>query len=98
VQQDWHISYTYVVTEMTGALPSTRMKRNNHSSHTKGHGWVDCTNAGLLAPFSKVQRIILHAGSVTELIANSLLMFKSVTTSADYHHEINCDNYERWLK
>jgi hypothetical protein len=25
-------------------------------------------------------------------------MFKSVTKSGDYHHEMNFDNYERWLK
>jgi hypothetical protein len=25
-------------------------------------------------------------------------MFKSGKKSGDYHHEINFDNYERWLK
>jgi hypothetical protein len=25
-------------------------------------------------------------------------MFKSGTKSGDYHHEMNFDNYERWLK
>jgi hypothetical protein len=65
------------------------MKRNIHSSHTKGHGWVDGANVGLLAPFSRRQRIIiLHAGGETEFIPNSLLIFKSGTPSGDYHHEI----------
>jgi hypothetical protein len=56
-----------------------------HFSHTKEHGWGDDSNAGLLAPFSRGQRvIILHAGSETEFIPNDLLMFKS-GTSGDYH-------------
>jgi len=70
-----------------------------HSSHTKDHAWSDGTNAGLLAPVSKGQRVIIvHAGSENGFISNALLMFKSGTKSGDYHHEMNFDNYERWLK
>jgi hypothetical protein len=41
---------------------------------------------------------ILHTGKETEFIPNSLLMYKSETTSGDYHHKINFCNYVRWLK
>jgi transposase len=40
----------------------------------------------------------VHAGSSNGFIPNALLKFKSGTKSGDYHHEINFDNYERWLK
>jgi hypothetical protein len=40
----------------------------------------------------------IHAASKNGFIANALLMFKLGTKSADDHHEMDFDNYERWLK
>jgi hypothetical protein len=57
-------------------------------------------NAGLLAPVSKGRVIIvrsLHTNIENGFIPNALLMFKSVSKSEDYRHEINFHNYERWL-
>jgi hypothetical protein len=56
-------------------------------------------NGGLLATICRGQRVIIeHAGSEKSLIPNALLMFKSGDKSGDYHHEMNFDNCERWLK
>jgi ketopantoate reductase len=70
-----------------------------HSSHTKAHAWSDGNSAGRLAPVSKGQRVIIvHAGSENGFIPNALLMCKSGTNCGDSHHEMNFENYERWLK
>lgn len=46
-----------------------------HLSHTKFHAWGDVTNAGLLAPVSKGQRvIILNVGSENIFISKVLSM------------------------
>jgi hypothetical protein len=48
-----------------------------YSSHTKDRAWSDGKNAGLLAPVSKGQRVIIvHTGSENGFIPNALLMFK----------------------
>lgn len=41
--------------------------------------------------------IILHAGGEGGFIEGSSLIFKSKTTSGDYHGEMNSENFEHWL-
>lgn len=69
-----------------------------HSSHTVATCWSDNSNEGLARPISKGLRlIIVHAGCETGFIPNAKLIFKSNTTTGDYHHEMNYENYKKWL-
>lgn len=61
--------------------------------------WCDDSNNGLLSPVSKGQRlIIIHAGGEIGFVPNALLMWKSHQASGDYHHQMNQQNYEKWVQ
>jgi transposase len=51
-----------------------------------------------MAPTSKGQRLIVHAGTQKGFIPGALLIFKSNQTTGDYHREITSDNYMRWVQ
>lgn len=69
-----------------------------HSGHTKAHSWSDSSTSGLFTNISKGPRLIMiHAGGEMGFLPNCLTIFKSGTTSGDYHHEMNATNYEKWL-
>jgi hypothetical protein len=64
-----------------------------YSSHTKDHLW-----SVYLHPSPKDESsLYVHTNIENGFIPNALLMFKSVSKSEDYRHEINFHNYERWL-
>ncbi|XP_050294741.1 uncharacterized protein LOC126734938 isoform X1 [Anthonomus grandis grandis] len=42
--------------------------------------------------------IILHAGSSTEFVSGASLIFSSKSKSMDYHDNMNCEMFEKWLK
>lgn len=70
-----------------------------HSSHTHANAWSDNTQEGLLRPVSKGQRlIILNAGNEDGFVPNAYLRFKSNSTTGDYHHEMNFENYRKWIE
>lgn len=70
-----------------------------HSSHTTTKEWSDNSGEGLKAPVSKGKRlIIVHAGGVNGFVPNALLIFKSGQKSGDYHHDMNFENYKRWME
>jgi hypothetical protein len=52
----------------------------------------------LLAPTSKGERLIVHAGGREGFISNALLIYKSRQKTGDYHNEMDSKNYARWLK
>lgn len=70
-----------------------------HSGHTISKAWTDDTNNGLLCKISKGSRlIIINAGYDRGFLPDCLQIFKSGTTSGDYHHEMNSVNYEKWAR
>lgn len=70
-----------------------------HSTHTKPFSWTDGSSKGLKTPISKGQRlIVVHAGWKEGFISNALLTYKSNQSTGDYHHDMNFDNYYKWLK
>jgi hypothetical protein len=70
-----------------------------HSSHTKPKAWTDDSGAGLKSPVSKGSRIIIvHAGNENGFVPNALITFQSGKKSGDYHHDMNYENYEKWIK
>jgi hypothetical protein len=69
-----------------------------HSSHTSPQAWNDGSNKCLKTPVAKgLCLIILHAGGATGFVPNALIIFKSGTKSGDYYHEMNSENFMKWL-
>ena len=70
-----------------------------HAGHTTTKCWTDNSLKGLFSDIGKGKRlIIVHAGGDMGFIPNSLLIFKSGSTSGDYHADMNGENFEKWLK
>lgn len=70
-----------------------------NSSHTTPRAWSDESVHGLHAPIGKGPRlIVVNALSESGFLPNSLLIFKSGSTSGDYHKEMNSENYVKWLR
>lgn len=69
-----------------------------HGGHTISKSWSDDTTNGLFTNISKGDRlIIIHAGGSMGFIPGCLQIFKSGSTSGDYHDEMNSVNYEKWI-
>lgn len=69
-----------------------------HTTHTKERAWSDKSGKGLKKPISKGQRmIIVNAGGAKGFVPNALLLYKSSQTTGDYHHEMNRENFEKWI-
>lgn len=45
-----------------------------------------------------VRVIIVHAGSSEGFIPNALLTYRAEIKTADYHDNMNTENYLKWLK
>lgn len=70
-----------------------------HSSHTISKSWTCSPTKGLKMPISKGQRlIVVHAGGSNGFVPNAMLVYKSSQKCGDYHHDMNFNNYEKWLK
>ncbi|KAF9821303.1 hypothetical protein SFRURICE_005769 [Spodoptera frugiperda] len=68
------------------------------SSHTKSKAWSDGSAQGLKRPISNVQGIVMvHAGSETGFVPNTLLMYKSGTKTEDFNG-MNFEIYEKWVR
>lgn len=69
-----------------------------HSSHTTRLSWQS-EDLSVLPPFSKGERlIIVHAGCEKGFINDASLVFKSKSATGDYHHEMNSENFMKWVK
>lgn len=67
--------------------------------HTSSKSYSDGSTSGLKKPISKGNRlIIVHAGGKDGFISNALLMFKANQKTGDYHHNMNTENYTKWLQ
>ncbi|KAJ3661538.1 hypothetical protein Zmor_005931 [Zophobas morio] len=42
--------------------------------------------------------IIINAGNEEGFVENASLIFKSKNNTLDYHHEMNAENFEKWLQ
>lgn len=70
-----------------------------HSTHSSSKGWSDDSTSGVAVPISKGKRlIIVHAGGEMGFINNCLTMWKSGQSTGDYHHEMNHNNYVKWVQ
>lgn len=72
-----------------------------HSSHTHSKGWSQTkeNDQDLKVPYSKGTRaIIVHAGGEMGFIPGCLAMWKSTSTTGDYHKDMNFQNYSKWIQ
>lgn len=68
------------------------------SSHTKSKAWSDGSAQGLKRPISNGQGIVMvHSGSETGFVPNTLLMYKSGTKTGDFNG-MNFEIYEKWVR
>ncbi|XP_048345214.1 uncharacterized protein LOC125428705 [Sphaerodactylus townsendi] len=82
-----------------------------NAGHTAAKCWQDQTGTsekdaffprnlptGLKDPSGKGSRLICaHCGSEEGFVEDALLLFKSKTTTGDYHQEMSGDNFEKWF-
>lgn len=70
-----------------------------HSTHTATKCWQSSAEMGVTVPVSKGRRlIVVHAGGEMGFINKALLIFKSHTTTGDYHGDMNAANFTKWLE
>ena len=70
-----------------------------NAHHTNEYIWVDSDGkGGWKVPSGKGQRlIVVHAGGVEGWVPGADLVFRSKTNSADYHDEMNSENFMEWF-
>lgn len=60
--------------------------------------WQGPSTPGVLPPSSKGQRlIVVHAGNEDGFVPGAQLIYKATSSTGDYHHEMNGDNFTRWM-
>lgn len=69
-----------------------------HSSHTNEKGWSDDTKEEMRKSVAKgLCTIIINSGGEVGFMPGAYARWKSDTNSGDYHHEINYENFEKWV-
>ena len=70
-----------------------------NAHHTLNYIWIDNDEvAGFKVPSGKGGRlIVVHAGSKDGWVTGAELVFKSKTSSDDYHDEMNSEHYMDWF-
>ncbi|XP_076280280.1 uncharacterized protein LOC143209032 [Lasioglossum baleicum] len=64
-----------------------------------GKCWQSEQEMGILQNQSSSHRlIIVHAGGKNGFITDASLIFKSRTTTGDYHGQMNSTNFEKWIR
>lgn len=70
-----------------------------HKAYKPKKCWQGPSTSGVIENISSGKRyIIVHAGSEKGPIPNSLLVFSSKSKMANYHHDMNATNFNKWLQ
>jgi transposase len=70
-----------------------------HQNYKPKKSWQGPSTSGVIENISSGKRfIIVHAGSENGFVPNALLTFSTKSTKADYHHDMNSTNFNRWLQ
>jgi transposase len=75
-----------------------------HKNYKPKMSWQGPSTSGNLQPSplenisSGKRYIIVHAGSEKGFVPNALLVFSTKSRFADYHHDMNAENFEKWLQ
>ncbi|XP_075229737.1 uncharacterized protein LOC142329219 [Lycorma delicatula] len=70
------------------------------SSHCQQKCWQPSNASECFAvPISKEERIIvIHTGGEMGFVPNCLTVWKAKRSSGDYHSQINCNMYLKWIR
>lgn len=61
--------------------------------------WQSKEKVDILKSSSSFHRlIIVHAGKKNELVEGAVLIFKSRSTTGDYHGQMNAENFDKWFQ
>lgn len=70
-----------------------------HQNYKPKKSWQGPSTQGAIDNISSGKRfIIVHAGSESGFVPNALLVFSTKSTKADYHHDMNASNFNKWLR
>lgn len=70
-----------------------------HKSYKPKKCWQGSSTSGVVENISSGKRyIIVHAGSERGPVPNSLLVLSTKSKMADYHHDMNASNFNKWLQ
>ncbi|XP_063384584.1 uncharacterized protein LOC134670702 [Cydia fagiglandana] len=70
-----------------------------HQNYRPKKSWQGPSTSGVIEKISPGKRfIIVHAGSEKGFVPNALLVFSTKSMSADYHHDMNRQNFLKWLQ
>lgn len=70
-----------------------------HVNYKPKKSWQSPSSSKMVTNISKGKRfIIVHAGTEAGFIENGLLVFSSKSKSADYHDEMNAENFAKWVR
>lgn len=69
-----------------------------HKNYKPKKSWQGPSTSGAVESISSGKRyIIVHAGHVNGFVPNALLVFSTKSKLADYHHDMNSLNFNKWL-
>ncbi|XP_047539029.1 uncharacterized protein LOC125072442 [Vanessa atalanta] len=69
-----------------------------HKNYKPKKSWQGPSTSGVVENISSGKRyIIVHAGHENGFVPNALLLFSTKSKSADYHHDMNSQNFNKWL-
>lgn len=70
-----------------------------HQNYKPKKSWQGPSTSGLVDKISAGKRhIIVHAGSEKGFVPNALLVFSTKSKMADYHDDMNKNNFLKWLE
>ncbi|CAB3236879.1 unnamed protein product [Arctia plantaginis] len=70
-----------------------------HKTYKPKKCWQGPSTSGIVENISSGKRyIIVHVGSEKGPVLNSLLVFSTKSKMADYHHDMNSTNFNKWLQ
>lgn len=69
-----------------------------HQNYKSKKSWQGPSTSGAVTNISSGKRyIIVHAGSEKGFVPNALLVFSTKSKNADYHHDMNSQNFNKWI-
>ncbi|KAL0859836.1 hypothetical protein ABMA27_010176 [Loxostege sticticalis] len=69
-----------------------------HQNYKSKKSWQGPSTSGAVTNISSGKRyIIVHAGSQKGFVPNALLVFSTKSKNADYHHDMNSQNFNKWI-
>lgn len=100
----WRFRYLRVMQQLREEPPETRKhlvfvdETYVHTSYRPSKCWQSENEPGPSSDISLGERyIVVHAGTEEGFIPNALLVYKSKDNNADYHHDMNKENFKKWL-